>query len=184
MKRLIWTMTWIAAMTVTGFVEAQPSWKLDFGSLAAKASETVEVSLDGKMLKLASAFLSSDDAEEREIREIVQGLEGIYIYSFVFDEDWSYDKSIADELRRQVGSGWEKMITARSRTKENVDIWVRPGADSLDGIFIIAAEPREFTVVNLVGTIDIEKLGRLEGQFGIPELEIESTTRVEKRINR
>lgn len=83
-----------------------------------------------------------------------------------------------------MGSGWEKMIAVRSRSKENVDIWVRPGATALDGIFIIAAEPREFTVVNIVGSIDIDKLSRLGGQFGIPDLDIESSNKAEKRMNR
>lgn len=171
-------------MAVASSVSAQQGWTFDFGPMADRAAETVEVKLDGKMLALASKFLSSEDAEEREVREIVKGLQGIYIYSFSFDEDWEYDRSVAEKVRRQIGSGWEKMITVRSRTKENVDVWVRPGATALDGIFIIAAEPREFTVVNIVGSIDIDKLSRLEGQFGIPELDVETSKSVEKRINR
>ncbi len=172
-------------MTVmSGSLSAQQGWKFDFSSLARKANESVEVKLDGKMLALASKFLSSEDADEREVREIVKGLQGIYIYSFTFDNDWEYDKSVAEAIRGQIGTGWEKMITVRSRTKENVDIWVRPGVTALDGIFIVAAEPREFTVVNIVGSIDIDKLSRLEGQFGIPELDMESTKSVERRTNR
>lgn len=185
MKTLIRSAVLIVAMLlVSGSAAAQQEWKFDFSSLAQKANETVEVKLDGKMLELAAKFLSSEDAEEAEVREIVQGLQGIYIYSFTFDKDWEYDKSVAEAVRRQIGPGWEKMITVRSRTKENVDIWVRPGATVLDGIFIVAAEPREFTVVNIVGSIDIDKLSRLEGQFGIPELDVETTKSVEKRINR
>jgi hypothetical protein len=32
------------------------------------------------------------------------------------------------------------------------------------------SEPREFTVVNIVGSIDLEKLRRLEGKFGVPKI--------------
>ena len=35
---------------------------------------------------------------------------------------------------------------------------------------MIASEPREFTIVNIVGSIDIDKLAKLEGQFGIPQV--------------
>jgi hypothetical protein len=35
---------------------------------------------------------------------------------------------------------------------------------------IISAEPKEFTVVNIVGPVDLEKLAGLEGQFGIPRI--------------
>lgn len=184
MRKLILNAVLVIGLITAGPLMAQPNWDVDFTALASRAEETVEVTLDGKMLELASKFLSSQDAEEQEIREIVSGLRGIYIRSFSFARDWEYDKSIGETIRGQMGSGWEKMITVRSRDKENVDIWVRPGATALDGIFIIAAEPREFTVVNIVGSIDIDKLSRLEGQFGIPEMDIESSKKVEKRINR
>ena len=39
---------------------------------------------------------------------------------------------------------------------------------------IIASEPREFAIVNIVGSIDLEQLHDLEGKFGVPELEIET----------
>ena len=38
---------------------------------------------------------------------------------------------------------------------------------------VISAEPKEFTVVNIVGPINLEKLTKLEGQFGVPDLGIE-----------
>ncbi len=38
------------------------------------------------------------------------------------------------------------------------------------GLAVIASEPREFTIVNIVGSIDIDKIGRLEGQFDIPQV--------------
>lgn len=184
MKKMIQVIA-IAVMAVAaGPLAAQPNWKVDFRELTKRAAETVEVNLDGKMLRLATAFLSTSDAEEREIREIVAGLSGIYIRSFTFSRDWDYDKAIAEAVRKQIGSGWEKIITVRSRTSEDLDVYVRPGATALEGIFIIAAEPREFTIVNIVGSIDIDKLGRLEGQFGIPKLEIESESKVERRVNR
>jgi hypothetical protein len=41
------------------------------------------------------------------------------------------------------------------------------------GLAIIASEPREFTIVNIVGNIDLADLHNLEGKFGVPELGIE-----------
>ncbi len=37
------------------------------------------------------------------------------------------------------------------------------------GLAVIASEPREFTIVNIVGNIDLEQLHDLEGNFGVPE---------------
>ena len=48
-----------------------------------------------------------------------------------------------------------------------------PTGARFEGLAILAAEPKELTVVNIIGIIDIEKLSKLEGQFGIPDLGIE-----------
>jgi hypothetical protein len=41
------------------------------------------------------------------------------------------------------------------------------------GLALIASEPRQFTIVNIVGAIDLEKLHKLEGRFGVPKLDVE-----------
>jgi hypothetical protein len=51
-----------------------------------------------------------------------------------------------------------------------VDVYVCLEVGKIKGLAIIASEPREFTIVNIVGSIDPDKIGRLEGQFGIPEM--------------
>lgn len=40
------------------------------------------------------------------------------------------------------------------------------------GLVVIAAEPREFTIVNIVGPIDLDQLSSLGGQFGIPKVDL------------
>jgi hypothetical protein len=35
---------------------------------------------------------------------------------------------------------------------------------------VISAEPREITLVNIVGPVDLDKLASMEGQFGIPHI--------------
>ena len=46
--------------------------------------------------------------------------------------------------------------------------------EKAQGLAIIASEPREFTIVNIVGNIDLEQLHDLEGNFGVPDLEIDT----------
>ena len=41
------------------------------------------------------------------------------------------------------------------------------------GLALIASEPRQFTIVNIVGAIDLDKLHKLEGQFGVPKLDLD-----------
>jgi len=54
-----------------------------------------------------------------------------------------------------------------------VDIYISIDGNRANGLAIIASEPREFTIVNIVGSVDMRKLHELEGQFGIPKLELE-----------
>src|SRR5260370_36355444 len=135
-------------------------------SIAAKASETVDVNLDGVMLRLAAKFLSDD--EEPGIREMVRKLEGIYVRSYEFDEPNAYDRSVINGLRAQLGPEWKRIVTVDSRTKENAEIYVRAQGDSVTGLVVLSAEPRELTIVNIVGPIDLATLAPLQGPSAIP----------------
>ena len=143
---------------------------LDFPGLADRAEEVVDVTLDASMLRLAAKFLGGDDPDEREIRHLITGLQGIYVRSYEFAKDGEYDKSLIDRVKSQLGPTWKPLVTVRSKTKENVNIMADVRGDRINGLVIIATEPREFTVVNIVGDIDIDRLSKLEGEFGIPKI--------------
>ena len=164
-------LTLIAALAFPLTASAQGTrLNLDFPEMAARASETVDVTLDGAMLRLAGRFLSTNDPDERAAREMINGLAGIYVRSYEFDHDGEYDKSQADRIRQQLGPSWKKIVKVSSRTREDVDIYADTRGDAITGLLIISAEPKEFTVVNIVGPVDLEKLAGLEGQFGIPNI--------------
>jgi hypothetical protein len=153
---------------------AAPAWaqrlKLDFGNLADTASESVDVTLDGPMLKFALGFLDDKDPEERAARDMVRKLEGIYVKSFQFDTDNQYDRSIVTRVKSQLGPSWKRIVGVQSRTRENVEIYTDMRGETIAGLCIISAEPRELTIVNIVGAIDLERLSQLEGNFGIPHV--------------
>ena len=145
---------------------------LDFGDLASRASETVDVTLDGPMLKFALSFLNDKEPDERAAKDMVRKLEGIYVKSFEFDTADAYDRRLVDRVKAQLGPTWKKIVQVQSRTKENVDIYTDMRGDAVTGLVIISAEPRELTVVNIVGPIDLDRLADLEGNFGIPRMTV------------
>lgn len=138
-------------------------------SLAAKASESVDVTLDGALLRLAAKFLGND-GDERVARDMISRLEGIYVKSYEFDEEGAYDRSILDGIRKQIGPRWKRLVQVKSRHRENVEIYADMRGENVAGLLVLAAEPRELTIVNLVGPIDLDKLANLEGHFGIPRV--------------
>lgn len=143
---------------------------LDFPGLADRAEEVVDITLDASMLRMAAKFFSGKDADERALRDMVSGLEGIYVRSYEFAKEGEYDRNLVDTIKKQLGPSWKPLVTVRSKKKENVNIYANMRGDNITGLVIIAAEPREFTVVNINGPIDIDRLASLEGQFGIPEI--------------
>ena len=163
-------------------VLARPAWAAearltlpDFSGLEDKASETVSITLDSAMLGLAARFLNSDDPDDAAVKELVKGLTGIYVKSFQFESDFVYPKSDVDKVRRQLSApGWQRLVEVRSRkSNSDVDIYVCVDRDKVNGLAIIASEPRELTIVNIVGSVDLQKLHRLEGHFGVPKLQLE-----------
>jgi hypothetical protein len=169
----------IAALLFAGSALAQAKGQLrlpEFASLADKASESVNVTFDAKILGMAARFLSSQDPEQAAAKKLVTSLTGVYVRHFTFDKDYAYPKGDIEGVRRQLSApGWSRIVEARSK-KENtdVDVFVLIDGGKAQGLAIIASEPREFTIVNIVGTIDLEQLHDLEGNFGVPNLEIET----------
>jgi len=148
----------------------------DFSALASKASETVTITLDSALLAMAGRFLDGNDPEDAATKEVLKGLQGIYVRSYTFDEDSAYrDADIAGVRNQLSAPGWNRLVETHSRkSHSNVDIYIMVANNQPVGLALIASEPRQFTIVNIVGTIDLEKLHRLEGQFGVPKLDMDS----------
>src|SRR5688572_3896448 len=167
MRKFIITLILTIAVAVPASAQRL---NLDFPGLADKAEEVGDVTLDANMLRLAAKFLSGRDSDERAIRDMINGLEGIYVRSYEFAKAGEYDRGLIDRVKSQLGPTWKPLVTVRSKTKENVNIMADMRGDNVVGLVIIAAEPREFTIVNIQGPIDIDRLADLSGQFGIPEI--------------
>jgi len=141
--------------------------------LGSKAAEVNNVTLDGDMLQLAAKFLDmdKDDPEAAQVKDIIKKLKGIYVKNFEFDEPNQYSASDVEEIRMQLAApGWSKIIENRDkRNAENNEIYVmKDASNNIAGIAILVAEPKELTVVNIVGPVDLDKLSALSGKFGIP----------------
>jgi hypothetical protein len=140
--------------------------------LAKKASEVVDVNLDGSLLRLASKFMTDED--DREGLAIIKNLKGIYVKSFTFDKPGDYTMADVEAIRSQLQTPpWSRIVSAHSRHDgETTEVYLMTAGDggNILGMAIICAEPKELSVVNIVGPIDMDKLSKLEGKMGIPRL--------------
>jgi hypothetical protein len=146
---------------------------VNLDALADKADNAVTVTLDKAMLQMASKFMHDKDGDEEEVRKLISGLDSIYVRSFEFGHEGAYSMTDVDSVRNQLQSPtWGRLVGVRSKRGENVDVYFKDGGNGrLGGIVVIAAEPKELTIVNIIGTLDPEKLADLGGQFGIPRME-------------
>lgn len=172
-----------AALLCAGHARAQQA-KIppDVEKLSARAKETVEVTMDGPMLRWASKFLSSEDPDEEKAAKVVANLKGIYVRSFEFDKEGAYSPAEVEGLRSELQApGWSRVVGVRSQKDgDNVDVYFQLVDDKMAGIVIIAAEPKELTFVNIVGPIDVDQLADLGGEFGIPKLDQKSLPKPHK----
>ena len=152
---------------------AAQDFHLNFDHLKSKASESVEVNLDGNLLNLARKFMSDKNRDEHHAKEVLEGLKGVYVRVFKFDKPGEYTEASVDQIRNQItGPSWRKIVDVRGKIglKDNVGVYLKSDGGKIQGLVVLAAEARELTIVNLVGAINPEHLKDLSGQFGIPNL--------------
>lgn len=170
------------ALAVTCAVAQQappPSAKLQTESLerlATKASEVIDVNIDERVLRLVplTLLMESSDKDERIAAELLKELKGVYVRSYEFNAPGEYVDGDAAGLRTQLRApGWTQIIKViQKKDGRTVEVYLLSDGAKIGGLAVMAFEPRRLTVVNIVGNVDIEKLSRLEGRFGIPDLNI------------
>jgi hypothetical protein len=138
--------------------------------LAARADQTVNVTLDGPLLQLAAQFMNGRGGNEAEVKNLISKLKGIHVRSFEFSKDGQYSEADVESMRSQLRAPWTRVFETRGN-KEHVEIFLKQDKGELGGLVILSAEPRELTIVSIDGPIDLKKLAALGGQFGIPKLD-------------
>jgi hypothetical protein len=144
--------------------------------LGAKASETVDVSIDERLMQITGKFLSGKDPDELKVKELISGLKGIYVKRFEFEHDGEYSQTDIESIRSQLRNpAWSKILNVSSKNEGSVEVYLMSNASQVGGLVVVATDLKELTIVNIVGPVDLEKLSQLEGQFGVPDLGIETT---------
>jgi len=105
---------------------------------------------------------------------LLGGLKGIYVRSFKFENEGEYSEADVESVRSQLrGQEWARIVNVTSKKGgDNVDVAYKMDKGKIAGLVVIAAEPKEFTIVNIVGPIDLDQLSSLGGQFGIPKVDL------------
>ena len=146
--------------------------------LASRASNVTEVTLGKNMLGFAAKFMNGKDQDEAATRHLIENLEGIYVRDYEFDKDGQYSMEDIQKLRQYFETPeWSPIVHSRERnTGETTDVMVKMVNGETRGMFILSAEPRELSIVLILGPVRMEDLGKLKGLGGLGVLgDIESS---------
>ncbi len=150
--------------------------------LAAKSSDTIDVHLDGSLLKMAAGFLSGDKGDEAQIKKLVVGLTGVYVKSYEFNRAGEFTPADLEAIRSQLKApGWSRVVSVKSeKNEENTEVYLRTAAkDELGGVAVITSEAKKLTVVQVLGTVRLSDLQSLSGIPGVPDLHVGAHTKEE-----
>ena len=161
----------VILLLAAGLLTAQ-QFKLSLDHLAAKSSDATDIALPGSMLQFASKFLDAKDPDESRVKKLIAGLEGIYVKSYEFKQEGAWTQADLDSIRTQLRAPqWTRIVGVKSTEEGSItELYVSNQDKKINGVAIVSAEPKEFTVVNIVGPVNLDELASLGGHFGIPKL--------------
>lgn len=140
--------------------------------LAARASNVTEVTLGKNMLSFAAKFMNGKDQDEEATRHLIEGLDGIYVREYEFDKEGQYSMEDIQKLRGYFEtSEWSPIVRESSKKGgETTDVMVKLVNGETHGMFILEVEPKELTIVLILGPVRMEDLRKLHGISGLGAL--------------
>ncbi len=137
--------------------------------LAARASNVTEVTLGKNMLEFAAKFMNGKDQDEVATRHLIENLDGIYVRNYEFDKENQYSMEEVQKLRSYFStSEWTPIVHSHERNSgETTDVLLKMVNGETRGMFVLSAEPKELSIVLILGPVRMEDLGKLKGLGGL-----------------
>ena len=172
------TTTFILAVAARAQAPQTAAGRLRLESLeklAPKAAEAVNIEIDGILIKFAGSILSDEDADERAVKELVTGLRGVYVKSYEFKSEGQFAEADVAAVREQLRApGWARVMDVKSKGLDfgDAEVYLATAGGRVEGFALLVVEPRELTVVNIVGPLDLDKIRRLGDNLKLPRVTV------------
>lgn len=144
-------------------LKALPGY-VDFGSLEAVYGEPkVRVNIGGFLL----SFMSQAAKDDPEAAALMSGLEGVRINIYATDGETAPAMDQLNDVKSMLSSqNWEPIVQV-NEDGENVQIFMKADGDGMQGLTVMAVNAEEAVFLNILGSIDPDKLGQVMGQFDV-----------------
>lgn len=160
------------ACVISSTCAAAPTGRLElpaFNDLQRSAKETVDITLGSLPLHIAS--LLADEEDDQDAKDLLKNVSAVYVRSYQFDTDFAYPVERVQAVRKQLArEGWSPLVQLKEKQQHNVDISIALDGEQVKGFAIVATDPRQFTIVNIVGSFDVKQLSKVQDQLGLPKI--------------
>ncbi len=131
--------------------------------LRARATERIDINLGRRALQFVGWLIDEHDPEGAAVRRIIQGLTSVRIVSYEFTSDVECPAADLAALRSQLSSPpWTQVVHTQDAARhEDVDIYIATDERKIEGTAIMACEPRELTILHIVGPMDLDQIAAL-----------------------
>jgi len=145
----------------------------DFGDLTVfeKGDGVTEVFLESNIIKMVA---SATEEQEPELSLMLYGLKLIKVN--VFEVSNKNEKGIRERIdetdKKLVSQKWDRIVRTREG-KEAVNVYIKTlDKSNISGLVVTTVGNDDQAVfVNIVGNIDLKKIGKLGAKFDIPTLD-------------
>ena len=148
---------------------------------------SVNVNLDGSLLKLISAIGADDD---QDAAELLAKLDAVQVRVLPLSDDARSADVLqkVSALSRQLGeAGWDRIIRVKERD-QRVEIYLQHRDAVVSGLAVMAVEPDDEAVfINLVGEIDLKRIGAIGRKFHFGKdttIDLDSLSDIDKEMER
>ncbi len=169
-----WIAAWVLGVVALAVPAVAQNSQLPLPSpvekeLAAKASNVTEVTLGKNMLSFAAKFLNGKEHDEAATQRLIASLDGIYVRDYEFDKEGQYSMDDIQKLRAYFEtSDWSPIVRERDKKSgESTDVMMKIVNGETHGMFILSAEPKELSIVLILGPVKMEDLSKLGGIGGL-----------------
>ncbi|RPI73064.1 MAG: DUF4252 domain-containing protein [Ignavibacteriales bacterium] len=146
----------------------------DFGDLTnfEQGDGVTEVFLESNILQLVA---SVTEDEEPELSSMLNGLQLVKVNVFEVSEknETGLRSKINDLDGKLVSQKWDRIVRTKGG-EEAVNVYIKTSGNkkNIDGLVVTTLDKSgEAVFVNIVGTIDLKKIGKLGAKFDIPSLD-------------
>jgi hypothetical protein len=79
--------------------------------------------------------------------------------------------TVREQLR---APGWRRLVDIESRGLDfgDAELYLATAGGRVEGLALLIVEPKELTVINIVGAVDVDKLKKLGQTLNLPRVTI------------